>query len=427
MRLTLAPGPEESLALPAQSIDAMTMKAGDAVGVLAVSGGVAVISSAESPRPYLAGSLATLNAGEAVQNILSSLKTGVLHFSYPADRHRTIYFRDGQVVFAASSDLADRVGSVLWRQGMVSDKDLARCIPKMRTGRPIGQIMVDEGILTAAELYAGVALHVREIVLACFTESVGSFIFVEGPFEERNAVKLPERTRELLLEGIRRMEEVERIGFTSIQNREAPLKRAGNEAGDVGAHERKVLELVDGKRTAQGVVTQGNLGLYDGLRAIANLIKLGVLAPVGPAPARQQAPPEEEEVFSVSATSAPAGKASGPFETYRRVIRHVYGALLEAQPKAQMRLNGYFDRLPEKQKPIFEGVRLDAEGDIDVAQVLINVTGTGAYKGAAAKARSLEALEAFVSFALFEAKNALDKEAVEKLLREVGKMQVGKL
>ncbi len=63
---------------------------------------------------------------------------------------------------------------------------------------------------------------------------------------------------------------------------------------------------------------------------------------------------------------------------------------------------------------------------MDVAQVLVNVESSGTYKGAAARARSLEALEEFLAFALFEVKNRLPRADAEKLLREVGRMQVGK-
>ena len=58
--------------------------------------------------------------------------------------------------------------------------------------------------------------------------------------------------------------------------------------------------------------------------------------------------------------------------------------------------------------------------------MLANVTATGAYRGAAAKARSLEGLEELLTFSLFEVKNVLPRDEAEQLLREVGKMQVGK-
>ena len=130
-------------------------------------------------------------------------------------------------------------------------------------------------------------------------------------------------------------------------------------------------------------------------------------------------------------TIAPAGRrtvprASGPFETYRRIFKKVYEALASVERDAAVRLNGYFDRLPDKKRPVFEGVRIDTDGEMDVAQILVNVSSSGAYRGAAARARALEALEEFLAFALFEAKNRLPRAEADRLLRDVGKMQVGK-
>jgi hypothetical protein len=104
----------------------------------------------------------------------------------------------------------------------------------------------------------------------------------------------------------------------------------------------------------------------------------------------------------------------------------VHGALAATIPDAAARLNGYLDQLPEKRRVPFEGVRIGPDGDVDVAQVLGNVSAAGAFRGAAARARALEALDELLAFALFEAKNRLPRDDAERLLREVGRMQVGK-
>jgi hypothetical protein len=156
------------------------------------------------------------------------------------------------------------------------------------------------------------------------------------------------------------------------------------------------------------------------------------------APPQQAA--DDERGFAAStgleapAASPPPGaargaripRAAGPFETYRRIFKRVHAALAAVQPDAAGRLNTWFERLPAKRRAIFEGVRVGDDGEIDVAAILMNVNATGAYQGAAARARSLEALEELLAFALFEAKNQLSPADAERLLREVGRMQVGK-
>jgi hypothetical protein len=330
--------------------------------------------------PWFAGSLGALTVPEVVQFVFSSLKTGVLLLAFgdgdapradrPGElRRKSIYFRDGQVVFASSSEPRDRLGPVLAAAGQVSEADLERCSRLVGSGRPLGQVLVDEGVLNAGQLYEAVGVQVKEIFLSCFLETVGEFAFLEGSHEQ-SQVKLPERTRDLILQGMKRLEEAE-------------LQRAE-------------LEPAWGPPSEPEITIE---------------VEAPVLTPP-PAPGvkpRQRVP-----------------AAAGPFETYRRIFKHVHAALAKVEPAAADRLNTWFDRLPEQRRAIFDNVRMSEDGEIDVAAILMNVTASGAYQGAAARARSLEALEEFLAFALFEAKNRLAKPDAERLLREVGRMQVGK-
>jgi hypothetical protein len=126
------------------------------------------------------------------------------------------------------------------------------------------------------------------------------------------------------------------------------------------------------------------------------------------------------------AEAPPAARATGPFETYRRILKRVHEGLTAAHPAAGARLDSYFERLPPRQRALFDGVRLGADGELDVARVLANVNASGTWTGAAARARALEALEDLLAFALFEVKNCLPRPEADALLREVGRMQVGK-
>lgn len=373
MRTKLSVGREGEIAVPPRAAEALGLAGGGEVDLVTARGafGLLVPARADAPQGFFAGSLSALTVPEVIQFVHASLKTGVLLIAggetgLPADaperlRRRSIYFRDGQVVFASSSYAGDRLGPVLVRAGRISEADLERCSRLVRSGRPLGQALVDEGILDAGRLYDGVTLQVREIVLAAFLEKDGEFAFLEGPFEQSNAVKLPERTRDLLLLGLRRIDEAEA--------RAAKPEPAAPE------------------------LTPAPLPLEAALRETA---------------------------------APPPPKAGGPFETYRRILRRVHSALAAAEADAAGRLNTWLVRLPEKKRAIFAGVHFTPEGELDVARVLENVNASGAYQGAAARARALEALEELLAFSLFEAKNRLPRPAAEALLREVGRMQVGK-
>ena len=432
MRLKLAIGSDGGVALPPREAEALGALDGDPVDLHVVKGCFALVERPAGPEGgYLAGSLRALSAPEVFHFLATSLKTGTLLLSFAPDRERapgalrspealrrkTITFRDGQVVFASSSERADRLGAVLWRNGLVPAAELERCGRLVQAGRPLGQVLVDEGLLDSGQLYGAMTLQVREILLAALLEDEGEFVFVEGRVDERNAVKLPERTRELLLEGMRRREELERLA-ADVPDRDGVV-RPGRAAPDgLDEREARLLAAADGARTVRRILDETQLGLHDGLRALAALVRRGLVDRIPP-PAP---PPGEEEVLTVTALAPDAGL--GPFETYRRIFRHLHARLAAAQPDAPRRLASWFDRLPPAQRVAFRGLRPGPDGDLDVARMA--AAAGGGRRGAAARAAALDALESFLAFALFEAKNCLPAGEAERVIGEVGRMQAGK-
>jgi hypothetical protein len=382
VRAKVTVGPEGEIVLPQRQAESLGIASGGEVDFVTARGACALLVPARADRPqaWFAGSLAALTVPEVVQFIHASLKTGVLLLAFgdpdatvpdlPTQlRRKSIFFRDGQVVYASSSDPQDRLGPVLVASGVVSQAELDRCARVVSSGRPLGQVLVDERVITAGQLYEAITLQVKRIFLEAFPETSGEFAFLEGAADAQSQVKLPERTRDLILQGMKRVETAE-------------LARAGAQvAAGVAAPEPEVVIEVEAP-----ILTP----------------------PPGVAP-RQRVP-----------------RSAGPFETYRRIFKRVHAALASVEPDAAGRLNSWFDRLPDKRRAMFDGVRMGDDGELDVAAILQNVNASGAYVGAAARARSLEALEEFLAFALFEAKNRLGTPDAERLLREVGKMQVGK-
>jgi len=436
MRLKLAIGPDGKVVLPQRDAAALGLLDGDPVDLHVVKGSFAVVERPEgTEQGYLAGSLRALSVPEVFHFLSTALKTGTLLLSFASAndrssaapespdglRRKTVSLRDGQVAFASSSERADRLGAVLWRNGLATRAELERCSRFVQAGRPLGQVMVDEGLLDSGQLYAAMTLQIREIVLNAFLEEEGEFVFVEGQPDERNVVKLPERTRDILLEGMRRREEVERLA-AEVPDRDAVVRRRGRPPDGLEERDARLLEAVDGARTVRHLIDDTQLGLFEGLRALAALVRRGLVDCIAPP---VPFPEGGEAVLPVAALAEPP-RATGPFETYGRIFRFIYQELASVQPDAARRLGSFFARLPQAQRAIFNGVRLGADGDLDVAQVLLNVSSAGGRQGAAARAGALEALESFLAFALFEVKNCLPKRAAERVLKEVGRMQVGR-
>jgi len=426
VRTRLAIGPDERVALPRRVADVLGLLDGDPVELKAVPGAFAVLQGAgkDAPAPYLAGSLASLSAPEVFHFLATSLKTGTLLLSFGGGRdgplpdapeglrRKTVSFKEGQVTFASSSERADRLSPVLWRAGLVPAEELSRCGRLVQAGRPLGQVLVEEGLLDPGQLYAAMGLQIREIVLGAFLEDQGEFVFVEGRADDRNAVRLRERTHDLLIEGMRRRAEVDRLS-ASLPDRDAVARRRPGAEGQPSPRGMRLLEAIDGERTVRRALDASWLGVHDGTLVLEELVRGGFIEAVAPRAAPSAAAP------------APPIPAGGPFEAYARIIRHVYEELSRVQGDAGRRLESFFQQLPPERRAVFEGVRIDADGHIDVDQLILNVGDGSPRPGPAARARALDALESFLTFALFEVGNCLPPAEAARVLGEVGRMQAG--
>jgi hypothetical protein len=83
-------------------------------------------------------------------------------------------------------------------------------------------------------------------------------------------------------------------------------------------------------------------------------------------------------------------------------------------------LRGFLDAPPSGLEAAYEGVALGEDGRVDVERIRRNVAGGGE---ALARALTLEALDAFVSYALFSAKNVLPPDVAEQLARSYLSLQ----
>jgi len=209
--LELVIGLDGQVSLPAGEAQAAGLAPGEALR-LAIGPGTLTLARGKEGAAWLAGSLAATSFGEVALLAAGSLKTGVLQVSVDGRsgrQRKTVHFREGRVVFAASSDAADRLGEVLARRGLVPRALLAECTSEVGPGRPLGQVLVERGALSAGQLYEGMVHQVREIFFSLFGEAQGEFLFHEGPLDGKSEVRLPERTRDLILAGLRRASEAE--------------------------------------------------------------------------------------------------------------------------------------------------------------------------------------------------------------------------
>jgi len=261
-------------------------------------------------------------------------------------------------------------------------------------------------------------MQVREIVLGAFHEREGAFLFCDGDVPPGpQAAPLPERTRDLVNAGMRRVLEVEEL-LGEVPDPDRPLQVPAVAPLGLDARAARLLAAAAGAASAREAFHASGLGFHDGMQVLAVLARSGIVsgAPAPPPERSAEPPPFDDQ-------DGPTTAGAGPLETYRRIFKRVFFRMAHVAPAIRERLNSWFEQLSEPERAAFAGVRLDAEGDLDVARVLVNVFAAGREEGPAARAHALAALDAFLAFALFEAKNLLPAEDAASLAAEVARMQ----
>ncbi len=189
----------------------------------------------------VAGRLEGLAVPDLMWLLCRRRATGVLHLQR-GDVAKKVFFLEGHIVFAASSDPDDRLGELLLRDGLVDLEQLEDAIAKLYLGKRLGTLLVEMGHLRPEDLVRGVIAQVREIVLGLFTWEEGAYRFDEGPLPTQEVVTLGMRTGEILLQGIRRVR-----SFTRIRRSiGGPRQRFALSAGSAEIVEG--LALTDGER-----------------------------------------------------------------------------------------------------------------------------------------------------------------------------------
>jgi len=360
---------------------------------------------------FFAGSLTSLSMDEVFSHVVSGIRSGQLIVQH-GDVQRTVTFRDGQPIFAVSSVHHERLGAVVVQLGLISPEQLYQALAKVTPTQRIGAVLTREGFLSEANLYSAMTYLVREVVLNLFEMMEGSFLFLEGRPSESDAVKLQERTKDLVLQGIKRGETVARLRRRFPD--EAPVQ-AGPEAPPPG-EEALLARAASG--TTLGVLRsfwEGSLFSY--LTWVEERSRDGSLLLQQPS----SAPIPRRPSGSFVAPPPPVAPLS-PEERFNVLLVQIHTAIRLAGANPDL-LRGFLESPHPGLETAYDGVTLGPDGRVDVERIRQNVSSGGGE--ALSRAMTLEALDAFVSYALFSARNVLPGEMSERLYRSYRDLQEG--
>jgi two-component system OmpR family response regulator len=159
----------------------------------------------------LRGSLARQPFARVLQRIYAGRMSGALLLT-TGQTKKIVYTEDGYPIAVRSNVPTECLGQILLDQHMISAETLAESLRQMKTSKKRqGELLVEMGALSPYNLSRALILQMEAKLLELFSWREGRFSFKKGETARDQPVRLERSPAALILEGIRRFYDAERM------------------------------------------------------------------------------------------------------------------------------------------------------------------------------------------------------------------------
>jgi hypothetical protein len=204
------------------------------------------------------------------------------------DSQRSIYLDHGAVIGAHSNFDRERIGEVLYHYGVLTEDQVKVVADAVTPEMRFGEAAVALGYLSREKLFEILGKQCEEIVYAAMLVIDGSFYFMERFDESRLSARLNLNVSALLMEGVRRMDEIELFRSRVPSGLHVPILVAGKDLKEGHEHE-SVWHCIDGGLSVEDIGRVLGMGQFETTRAIFQLLQAGTIHVHPPRPTGAEA------------------------------------------------------------------------------------------------------------------------------------------
>jgi hypothetical protein len=362
---------------------------------------------APAPRVVLMGDAGGFPVSDLIAFLSQSRWSGVLRV-HTAGGERSVALKDGEVRGAASEDAADRLSEVLVRLGLASRSNVEEALRDVPPSK-VGRALVDKGVLQAHQLWAAVSHQVSDIFHAIVLAREGVFVLVDQDFDERLASNVQLSTQSLLMDAIRKIDELAHFRGRIPHGRMYVTKKRPSD-GKLHPDEDKLLGLATGRRTVLELARAAKLSEFEATKVLFRLLEGGYAS--------------VSEV-AVAETPTPAAATADPAVRVVRTFNSIFAEVL-----AEVRREGQDEAFLQAANvalagqaltavPVLRGLQFNDEGMLPEAALLEAFARARSKLGSQPVASLREGLSEVMFFLLFQAGELLESRADEELARRV--------
>ena len=303
---------------------------------------------------------------------------------------RSVFFEQGKVIGAQSTAEGERLGEILYQYGALDRAQVAQCMSL--EGKRLGEAAVELGLLTREKLYQLIGRQTEEIVYNMLRVADGTFYFLDRYDESRLMSRHNLSVSGVLMEGVRRMDELSYFHERIPSDEHVPVRVAGK--AEPGKDMLKIWHAIDGERSVLEVGRLCELSLFDATQAVFQLFQTGHV---------QIRPPEPTDPNAIVAM-------------FNGAMRLIFRAVEEEGKAAELRLtltsyasgSGVYDALF-----LFAGPNDD--GSVRAERIVTNIASLA---GDDALRSLSQWLYDYAAFALFASSPLIAKEAGQIVTRQ---------
>ncbi len=309
-------------------------------------------------RISLAGRLGEVTLVDLLSFINMYRKTGMLCLDLKGGR-KQICFHQGEIVYAASTFAEEHICEILFEQGKLDRNALLKARQLELGQTQTGKLLVEKEMITAQDLWLAARFQVEVIVYNLFALDEGSFYFREQEVGEEDQVRLQMSTQNLIMEGLRRIDE-RAMFMRQVRSLEAIPMPAGQDQGKLAEDERRMLAIIgSGRLNVRSVLRRSGLAELDGLRMLHQLILKRAIY-------MEDAPPIHI-----------GGDVGEILDIFNSILEALCRRIVERKPRFLEEVRIFMRAVPSPISYVFRDVLVHENGTLDGGRILANLAGLG--------------------------------------------------
>ena len=353
-----------------------------------------------SESPILQGDLSRIQLPDVLSFVSMIRRSGKLVLRN-GPLERTLVWKEGDIVFASSSSPEHSLGQFLLRNGKITQQQYDDSKRRVTATTRHGKLLVQMGALSPKDLWWGVKNQTLEIIYSLFSWSGGSFEFVETAEElASEKIVLALNTSSVIMEGIRRLDESERIR-EKIPSLDLIFMRLAGVTPDFEQLEMSEAEIhlynsIDGVSTVRELISKSSdLTEFEVLRILFQLASARLI----------EFAPEEKSFRPVFLDVEDSPELLKVISTYNDMFGRLYEALQSRVGEESAR-DIFMTALQQSESDeLWAGVFFDQYGRFDENMLIANISELPFEKR---KAVLDDGLNTLLSVQLFEVSQHLD-------------------